>query len=43
MSPDSLEKGTWMDAFKFDVIFVDGSIGLDCAPLWVDIFKDVVY
>lgn len=36
---DSLEKRTWMDALKFDVIFVDGSINLDYGPLQMDIFK----
>ncbi|CAM6085996.1 unnamed protein product [Calypogeia fissa] len=37
-SHDSLEMGTWIDAYRFDVFLVDGSIGQDCPPLRASIF-----
>ncbi|CAM6087559.1 unnamed protein product [Calypogeia fissa] len=37
-SHDSLEMGTWIDAYRFDVFLVDGSIGQDCPPLRAGIF-----
>ncbi|CAM6094538.1 unnamed protein product [Calypogeia fissa] len=36
---DSLERGTWIDAYCFDLIFADKSLEEDCRPLQVAIFE----
>lgn len=36
---DSLEKGTLVDAYMFDIFPADGTIRPNCSPLLVTIFK----
>ncbi|CAM6129755.1 unnamed protein product [Calypogeia fissa] len=35
---NSLEHGTWLDSYRFNLTIVDGSVGVDCPPLRASVF-----